>query len=133
MSVPVTRGVPYQPYIEKRFALTKSEYAITPIFLKKPSRVVGLLHVYFVAIMLSALLERQVRNAMAVRGIAKLTILPEGRPTATPTTPRILENFADVACYEFQEGDRIVSFPIELNDTQKLLLELAELPPTLYR
>ena len=123
----------YQPYIEKRFALTKSEYAITPIFLKKPSRVVGLLHVYFVAIMLSALLERQVRNAMAVRGIAKLTILPEGRPTATPTTPRILENFADVACYEFQEGDRIVSFPIELNDTQKLLLELAEVPPTLYR
>ena len=48
-------------------------------------------------------------------------------------TARILENFADVACYEFQEGDRIVSFPIELNDTQKLLLELAELPPTLYR
>lgn len=56
----------YQSYIEKRFALTTSEYAITPIFLKKPSRVVGLLHVYFVAIMLSALLERQARNAMAV-------------------------------------------------------------------
>lgn len=123
----------YQPYLEKRFALTKSEYGVAPIFLKKPIRVVGLLHVYFVAIMLSALLERQVRAAMAARRIQKLAILPEGRPTPTPTTPRILENFADVAWYEFQEGERIVTFPIELNSTQKLLLELAEVPPTLYQ
>jgi transposase len=123
----------YQPYLEKRFALTKSDYGVAPIFLKKPIRVVGLLHVYFVAVLLSALIERQVRIGMLARDIPKLPILPEGRPTETPTTPRILENFNDVSWYEFQEGERSVSFPIELNDTQKTLLDLAEVPPTLYR
>ena len=123
----------YQPYLEKRFALTKSEYGVAPIFLKKPARVVGLLHVYFIAIMVSALIERQVRLAMQAEGIAKIPILPEGRPTTTPTTPRILENFADVAWTEFQEGERTVTFPVELNNAQKLLLKLAEVPQTLYQ
>ena len=123
----------YQPYLEKRFALTKSEYGIAPIFLKKPIRVVGLLHVYFVAILLSALVERQVRAGMVACRISTLPILPEGRPTTTPTTPRILENFTDVAWHEFQEGERALSFPIELNRNQKMLLKLAEVPLTLYQ
>ena len=123
----------YQPYIEKRFALTKSEYGVAPIFLKKPRRVVALLHVYFVAIMLSALLERQVRTAMSRQGIEKIPILPEGRATATPTTPRILENFADIAWHAFREGDRSISFPIELTPVASLLLALANVPRELYK
>jgi len=123
----------YQPYLEKRFALTKSEYGVTPIFLKKPVRVIGLLHVYFMAIMVSALIERQVRAAMKTRRIASIPILPEGRATRTPTTPRILENFADVAWHEYQEGDRVVSFPVRLTPTQALLLDLCAVPKTLYR
>jgi len=122
----------YQPYIEKRFALTKSEYGVAPVFLKKPTRVVGLLHVYFIAIMLSALIERQVRSAMKKRNIKKIAILPEGRLTPTPTTPRILENFADVAWDEYQEDDRVVTFPVSINKTQALLLQLAEVPVNLY-
>jgi transposase len=123
----------YQPYLERRFALTKSEYGIAPVFLKKPARVVGLLHVYFLALMVSALIERQVRLAMEAAGIGKIPILPEGRPTPTPTTPRILENFADAAWTEFQEGDRVVTFPVDLSPTQKLLLGLADAPSSLYR
>ena len=123
----------YQPYIEKRFALTKSEYGVAPIFLKKPRRVVALLHVYFVAIMLSALLERQVRSAMRRRDIPKIPILPEGRSTATPTTPRILENFADVSWHGFHEGDRSISFPVEIGATGVLLLDLADVPREIYQ
>ena len=123
----------YQPYIEKRFALTKSEYGIAPIFLKKPRRVVALLHVYFVAIMLSALLERQVRAAMSRQGLEKISILPEGRATATPTTPRILENFADVSWHAFREADRSIQFPVELKPVASLLLGLADVPRELYK
>ena len=123
----------YQPYIEKRFSLTKSEYGVAPIFLKKPRRVVALLHVYFVAIMLSALLERQVRAAMSQQGIEKIPILPEGRATATPTTPRILENFADVAWHAFRERGRSIQFPVELKPVASLLLGLADVPRELYR
>jgi transposase len=122
----------YQPQIEKRFALTKSEYGIAPIFLKKPRRVVALLHVYFVAIMLSALLERQVRGAMKVRGLKGISVLPENRPSPTPTTPRILERFADVAWHEFNEGERRINFPVLLDANLKLLIDLADVPPTLY-
>lgn len=123
----------YQPYLEKRFALTKSEYGVAPIFLKKPRRVVALLHVYFIAIMLSALLERQVRAAMTARALPSLPILPEGRATTTPTTPRILENFADIVWHEFQDGDRVVNFPVQLNETQEVLLQLSDVPEGLYR
>lgn len=123
----------YQPYLEKRFALTKSEYGVAPVFLKKPRRVVALLHVYFVAIMLSALLERQVRSAMRRRDIEKIPILPEGRSTATPTAPRILENFADASWHGFQEGDRSLNFPVELGEAGALLLDLADVPRELYR
>ncbi len=123
----------YQPYLEKRFALTKSEYGVAPVFLKKPRRVAALLHLYFVAIMLSALLERQVRSAMLHSNIDKIPILPEGRATATPTTPRILENFSDVAWHDFKEGDRTINFPVELSPTGSLLLELADVPRELYK
>jgi len=123
----------YQPYLEKRFALTKSEYGVAPIFLKKPRRVVALLHVYFVAIMLSALLERQVRSAMRRRDIPKIAILPEGRSTATPTTPRMLENFADASWHGFHEGDRSISFPVEISATSALILDLADVPRELYQ
>jgi len=122
----------YQPYIGKRFALTKSEYGVAPVFLKKPHRVVALLHVYFIAIMLSALLERQVRSAMRRKGVEKVVVLPEGRATATPTTPRILENFADVSWHEFQEAGRMLSFPVELPPSLTLLLDLADVPRALY-
>ena len=123
----------YQPYLEKRFELTKSEYCIAPIFLKKPARVVGLLHAYFVAIMLSALIEREARQAMKERGIKKIAILPEGRETTAPTTPRILEKFANATWYEFQEGGRNVSFPVELDADQSLLLKLTGVAAIAYQ
>jgi transposase len=122
----------YQPYIEKRFSYTKTDYGVAPIFLKKPLRVVALLHVYFVAIMLAALLERQVRTAMKTRRIHDLPILPEGRETATPTAPRILENFTNAAWHEYEKGDDYVNFPVELSKTQRLLLQLADIPETSY-
>lgn len=58
--------------------------------LKKPRRVVALLHVYFVAIMLSALLERQVRSAMKLQGLEQIAVLPEGRATAARWPPPTL-------------------------------------------
>lgn len=122
----------YQPYLERRFALTKSEYGIAPVFLKKPHRVVALIHLYFVAIMLSALLERQVRAAMRRQAIEKISILPEGRPSATPTTPRILENFDDACWHEYVENGRAVNFPVQLRSTALQLLDLADAPTSLY-
>lgn len=123
----------YQPYLEKRFAHIKTELEIAPVYLKKPHRVAGLLHAYFIALALVALIERQVRRAMQQRKITALPLLPEGRETETPTATRILEAFTDVCWYEFERDDETVAFPITLTALQSQLLELLDVPRTAYQ
>ena len=47
-----------QPTIEKRFEQTKSVHEIAPVFLKMPERVEALFTLYFVALVVQALMER---------------------------------------------------------------------------
>jgi len=122
----------YQPYIEKRHALFKSELEVAPVYLKKPHRVAGLLHATFLTMTLDALIERTLRQGMQREGIESLPILPEGRPTKTPTTARLLEMFSDVSWYEFQRGGETVTFPIRLSQLQKQLLRLLGMDPSAY-
>jgi transposase len=123
----------YQPYVEKRFSYLKTELEIAPVFLKKPRRVAGLLHAYFIALAVVALIERQVRRAMQRGKIDALPLLPEGRETASPTAARILEAFSDVCWYEFDRGEETVAFPIALSPLQSQLLELLDVPRTAYQ
>lgn len=122
----------YQPYVEKRHALLKSELEVAPVYLKKPTRVVGLIHASYLAITLDALIERTLRQGMLRQGLDTLPILPEGRPTKTPTTARLLEIFSDVSWYEFERGDETVTFPIKLSPLQKQLLRLLEMDVAAY-
>lgn len=122
----------YQPYVEKRHALFKSELEVAPVYIKKPLRAAGLLHAVFLAMTLDASIERTVRFAMVRDGIEALPILPEGRYTKTPTTARILEMFSDVCWYEFERGDDTVTFPIQLSQLQKQLLQLLDMSPSAY-
>ena len=122
----------YQPYIEKRHALFKTELEIAPVYLKTPRRVVGLIHATFIAMILDALMERTVRSAMKRQGIESLPILPEGRLSKTPTTARILEMFSGVAWYEFERGGENVTFPIRLSNLQAELLRLLGMNPKEY-
>ncbi len=122
----------YQPYVEKRHALFKSELGVAPVYLKKPNRAAGLIHATFLAMTLDALIERTVRRGMQEHGIAQLPILPEGRPSRTPTTARILEMFSGVSWYEFERGGETVTFPIQLSRLQKDLLHLLGIDPSVY-
>jgi transposase len=122
----------YQPHVEKRHALLKSELEVAPVYVKRPGRVVGLIHAHYLAMVLEALIERTVRLAMRREAIETLPILPEGRPTKTPTTPRILEVFNGVSWYEFERADETVTFPIELTALQKQLLGLLGMDPRDY-
>lgn len=122
----------FQPYVEKRHALFKSELEVAPVYLKKPRRAAGLLHAVFLAMTLDALIERTLRQGMERDGIDALPILPEGRLTKTPTTARLLEMFSDVCWYEFERGGETVTFPIELSPLQQQLLRLLGLDPSAY-
>ena len=122
----------YQPYVEKRHALFKSELGVAPVYLKKPHRAAGLIHATFLAMTLDALIERSLRQGMLRHGIESLPILPEGRLTKTPTTARLLEMFSGVSWYEFQRGGETVTFPIRLSSLQKLLLRLLDIDLSSY-
>ena len=56
----------YQPYVEKRHELIKTEFVLAPVYLKKPSRVVAMLDIYFFVMLIASLIERDIRtNALS--------------------------------------------------------------------
>gem|GEM_PF-5273152 len=58
--------------------------------------IVGLLAVYFFALMLQSLLERELRQAMALSTTDTLPLSPEGRHCSRPTTRQLLDVFEPV-------------------------------------
>lgn len=122
----------YQPYVEKRFSHFKTDLEVAPVYLKKPRRAAGLVQAYFVALLVDALMERRLRAAMSQTKIAALPLLPEGRPTETPTTPRILEAFTSVVWHEFERREELVTFPVQLTQLQQDLLRLLGVQKDLY-
>jgi transposase len=75
----VLQAYKFQPKLEKRHEQLKSVQEVTPVWLKNVSRVEGLLFLYFVALIVQALLERELRRAMARKGIKSLPLYPEER------------------------------------------------------
>ena len=59
----------FQPFLEKRHSQLKTYQEIAPVFLKKSERVVAFLHIHVMALMVSALIERQIRRAMLQKKI----------------------------------------------------------------
>ena len=53
-----------QPTIEKRFEQTKTVFEIAPVLLKNEGRIEALFFVYFLALLVQALIERELRRAM---------------------------------------------------------------------
>ena len=122
----------YQPYLERRFQNLKTEYAVAPAYLKKPERIVGLLHVYFLALTVGALLEREIRRGMEKDGIEALPIYPEERQCQAPTSPRIFELFAQVDWFRQLTGETEAVFPVSLSELQRQVLKLLGVPLTAY-
>lgn len=98
----------FQPRLEKRHSLFKSVLQVAPVFLKKNERIDALMFVYFIAQMVAALIERTIRSEMEKAGIKSLPLLPEGRPTKTPTASHIIDSFQDRSRHELFDGDRLM-------------------------
>jgi transposase len=122
-----------QPLVEKRHDLLKNVEAATPMYLKSISRIEALLALHFVALLVHALLEREVRRAMARRGIAELPLYPEDRDCKAPSTDRILETFAPLQRHLLYKAGRVVQrFDPELTDLQRRLVGLLGIAPKAF-
>ena len=62
------------------------------MWLRDPARIEGLLACEFIALLISALIERQLRNAMKQHDVANLAVYPEDRTCTAPPTPHSTPN-----------------------------------------
>lgn len=130
----VLRAYKYQPNLEKRHALLKSGLLVAPILLKKNDRIEGLMFVFFLAQLVCALLERQLRKAMRDHGLSEIQILPEDRPSSTPTTEQVIRVFEHRARHLLysNSGKLVQVFSDPLTSVQKQILSLLSIPPNVY-
>lgn len=81
----VLKAYKNQPSLEKRMYTLKSILNIAPVFLKKPKRIEAMTFLYFIALMIVSLMERNIRKNMVQEKFEKLAILPNGMKTSKPT------------------------------------------------
>ena len=122
-----------QPRIEKRFSQLKTEFAVAPMHLQSASRIEAFLGVYFLALLVEALLERELRMAMAAKKVKSLPLYPEGRACEYPTAPRIFEAFENVQRHRLElEGQPATVLMTQLSPLQRTVLNLLRHPPETY-
>jgi len=93
-----------------------------------------LFFVYFLALLVQALIERELRRAMQCEGIDKLPLYPEERTTQRPTAEQILRLFSLTQRHILQhDGESIHTFDPELTDLQRQVLTLLKVPASTYR
>lgn len=115
-----------QAHIEKRFSQLKTQFTIAPVFLKKPERVVALLTIYYFALLVQALVERELRRAMKDEGIESLPLYHEDRECEAPTTRRVIDLFETIQVHDLtNRGSKsVVRFTTELSNLQREILRL---------
>jgi transposase len=132
-SLEILKIYKYQPQIEKRHALLKSTFEVAPVWLKKNSRIEGLMFVEYLAQTVAALIERELREAMLNNKIKIIRSLPENRPSQTPTFDQILRLFENRNRQELYEKDRLIkSFFEPLSPVQKQILSFLKIDEAAY-
>jgi hypothetical protein len=123
----------YQPNLERRHHLLKSVQDADPLWLRDPARIEAIFCCQFLALLLGALIERQIRNAMKTADTADIPLYPELRACPAPSTERILAVFADITRHELHhDGHLVQTFEPELSPLQQQILDLLGVPTTAY-
>jgi transposase len=122
-----------QPALEKRFEQLKTVHEIAPVFLKNDSRIEGFFTIYFLAMLVQALIERQIRQAMKREGIEELPLYPEERMCKHPTSLQVLRLFSLAERHLLYRRGRLLQvFPPVLSDLQRQVLHLLGVPAHAY-
>ena len=123
----------YQPRLEKRHEQLKSVYAVAPVLLKNEGRIEALLFLYFIVLLVQALLEREVRRAMTAHGLTSLPLYPEDRDCLAPTANGIFQVFAGLQHHQLRrQATPIQTFPPELTPLQRQILDLLGISPRAF-
>jgi transposase len=123
----------YQPHLERRHHCLKGAQAVAPVHLHGPARIEALLCCHFVALLVHALVERQIRTALAGSAAVTIALYPEERQCAAPSAARIFEVFAGLTRHHlYADGRLIETFEPKLDARQRTVLRLLGIPCSAY-
>jgi len=118
----------FQPRLEKRFSQFKSIHLAAPLLFKKIERVEANMFVFFIALLIQALLERLLRLRLAQRKAVPLKLYPEDRDAPHPTTSQLFKTFEGLSTYTISEKGRpLEQYNDELNQNHRAVLSLLDL------
>jgi transposase len=129
----VLKAYKYQPRLEKRFSQFKKLHHAAPLLFKNIERIEANMFGFFIALVVQALIEREVRNKMKEQKIEKIRVYPEQREASHPTTGKIIDRFDNICTYKIMENSKVVeTFKDSLNEDQKLILSLLNVEENKY-
>lgn len=123
-----------QPTLEKRFEQLKTVHEIAPVFLKNPARIEAFFTVYFLALLVQALIERELRRAMKRERLKELPLYPEQRLCKRPTTEQVLRLFSLAERHVLTRSGRTVQvFDTDFTPLQRQVLDLLGVSGSAFR
>lgn len=130
----VLRMYKRQAYLEKRMYSKKSILDVAPVFLKKERRIEAVLLLYFFALMIVSLIERNIRLNMKKQKIEKLPILPQKMNTKKPTWNNIRYFCRDIHQSVILKNKVTIQVDVQgLSDLHKKVCGLVEVPSSVYK
>lgn len=122
-----------QPQVEQRFDGLKNAHDVAPQYLKRIWRIEALLCAYFLALLVDALMERELRRGMKRERLKQVPLYPEGRKCKHPTTERVIELFEGLHVHRLYRGSQVKDiYAPELSRLQRKVLKLLAVPATRY-
>jgi transposase len=123
----------YQPNLERRHHLLKSVQDADPVWLRDPARIEAIFCCQFLALLVGALIERQIRTAMREASQKNIPLYPELRACQAPSAERIFAVLADLTRHELhRDGELVQTFEAELTPLQRQILDLLGVSPAAY-
>ena len=105
-----------------------------PLTLKSNTRIDALGFCLYVALLVHALVERELRQAMAAAGIASLPLYHEDRSCSASTAARVFELFEPLCQTAiFHVRDLLTVTPPTLDPLQRQILTLLNVPHRAYQ
>jgi len=129
----VLEAYKYQPRLEKRFTQFKSMHNAAPLLFKKIQRVEANMFAFFIALIIQALLEREIRQKMKSFKLESLSLYPEDRQAAHPTTAKVIKLFEELSTYTIKDSkNNTEQLKDSISPTQKKILKLLQINPEHY-
>jgi transposase len=130
----VLRMYKRQSYLEKRMYTKKSILNVAPVFLKKQRRIEAVLLLYFFALMIVSLIERNIRLNMTKHKIEKLPILPQKMNTKKPTWNNIRYFCRNIHLSVIIKNQVPIQVDVQgFSDLHKKVCQLVEVPCSAYK